>query len=162
MTILLINNLANLFFLISSLFSLKSCPKNNFPIQTTRLSWRDISSLALRTTHFAQTNIHRVLAVMRMMLKVQRKTRAVKKLAGHIVSADGSLRYVLFVFVYLWKQNFPHLNATLFFHFSTHQHILFVRLLFSCSVCCCWYGFVIVMISSVLSSSWLVEWTFYF
>lgn len=29
-----------------------------------------------------------------MMIKVQRETRAVKKLAGHIESADGSLRYV--------------------------------------------------------------------
>lgn len=43
----------------------------------------------------------RVQAVTTTGLKVLRKMRAVKKLAGHRVSADGSLRYVLFVFVYL-------------------------------------------------------------
>lgn len=82
------------------------------------------NSFSNLTARLSRINLcqYRVWAVMMTSVKVPRKTRAVRKLAGHSVSADGSLRYVLFVLVYLWAKKtfppFPEPRKIFFFCFS--------------------------------------------
>jgi hypothetical protein len=79
--------------------------------------------------------------MMRMMIKVRQKMRAVKKLAGRHESADGSLRYVsdlmkkllnLYFFVNFFMFSYTHNFSVILIHVFSFTFLLKLFVRFSC------------------------------